>query len=571
MLGASAVGSSIGAGHRYDAGVIEREEHMEINCANCGAAVAAEGDPGESTDCKCGNTITVPEKPPKQQFGVVHCTNCWKRYGVVGRPAGTRFKCKSCGQIIMIKQGGGAKGAAAAPKSKRTAGGSGGGLGGGMASSRAASRETTATAEFEIPGQQRRAPAPSKQQTEEIAALRSTIQKYKGTIDEKEALAKSLQTELDDKSRLLGEREAELSRQVEEGRTLQERNSRQAAEIGALEQEIATRAEESASLNSQKEDLEKLLKIRDDDVTARDERVKQLEAELKERPTREETKKFYEDKEAVEKRLEEGGSKLSAMKEAISKLRTPLAEALKRFDELGGESGSIDLPDFTGDLAKAKQEAEERRLAFNTLKTELESEKHTTDMLKHQKDDLSSEVERTRKELAAARKAYEEVLRAAEEEIEQLAATSSTAEQRKGFLRGLFGGRSSASEAPKPRRATSSRLKIRAAAGIPGASDDDVAVEDEIAEADDVAIDEPMPPVDDLEVTDPVEEAEPISDDDTLALPDDIPDADDDAIADAEEIAEADDLEEAEEIEEAEEEPKPKPAKKRGRLRKRRG
>ena len=176
--------------------------------------------------------------------------------------------------------------------------------------------------------------------------------------------------------------------------------------------------------------------------------------------------------------------------------------------------------------------------------------------------------------VSAARKAYEEVLRAAEEEIEQLAATSSTAEQRKGFLRGLFGGRSSASEAPKPRRATSSRLKIRAAAGIPGASDDDVAVEDEIAEADDVAIDEPMPPVDDLEVADPVEEAEdaePISDDDTLALPDDVPDDGDDAIADAEEIAEADDLEEAEEIEEAEEEPKPKPAKKRGRLRKRRG
>jgi ribosomal protein S27E/DNA repair exonuclease SbcCD ATPase subunit len=535
----------------------EREDTMQINCANCGTAVDVDGGPGDNAECKCGNTLTVPEKPPKEQFGVVHCSNCWKRYGVVGRPAGTRFKCKSCGEIITIRQGGAPKGGAAksgperAAPSKRPGASSkarrpGGGKATGATRTTAATRETTATAEHEVSNEA--AAVASKKLNEEVAKLKSTLQKYKAAVAENDATVNKLRSELDEKSRVLGEREAELSRQIEEARTLHERNTRQAAEIGALEQEIAARAEESATLKSQKEDLEKLLKLRDDDVAARDEKMKQLEAELADRPTREETKKFYEDKETTEKRLEDGGAKLSAIKEAIAQLRAPLAESLKKFDELGADAGDIDLPDFTTELNKAKQEAEERRLAFSTIKAELDSEKHTNELLKHQKDDLAAELERSRKEQATARKRFEDAIKAAEEDIEQMAASSSTAERRKGFLRGLFGG-GSKPEPTRP-RASSSRFRLRAAAALEGTADEDEVV----AKAEDVA--EAPPEVDEaVEVDDVVEDA-PVE-----QAPEAI-----DEVEEPEEAAEAEGVEEAEE----EEPPKEKKEKKRGRLRKRR-
>ena len=76
---------------------------MLIACANCGRETEILGDPGACRKCSCGNRITVPVRPPKPQFGVANCTNCWKRYGVVGRPTGTKFRCKACGEIITIR------------------------------------------------------------------------------------------------------------------------------------------------------------------------------------------------------------------------------------------------------------------------------------------------------------------------------------------------------------------------------------------------------------------------------------------------------------------------------------
>jgi len=428
---------------------------MKIECANCGTAVELEGPPGHIGRCKCGNRLTVPARPVKEQFGVAHCTNCWKRYGVVGRPAGTRFKCKACGQMITIREPGKPAGAGVGAGSSRQA----------APVQRKIPIELSETDEMDVAGVEtarapRRAPAGEAVSSSEIADLRAAVQRHKAAAEESESRLRRMQSELEEKERALQDKESELGRRAEEIRTLQERNTRQSAEIGALQQEISARVEELAGLKTRLEDVEKLLKIRDADLAARDERIKQLERELSERPSREETKKFYADKEDVEKRLSEGGAKLSALREAIARLREPLAEALKRFDELGVEAGAINLPDFTAELRKAKQEAEERRLAFAALRTDM-------DALKHEKEDIAAELERTRKDLAAARKASEDILKAAEEEIERLSSSATAAEERKGLLRGLFGGRKEPARPAMPKGPSpSTRFRLRAASAL---------------------------------------------------------------------------------------------------------
>ena len=226
-------------------------------------------------------------------------------------------------------------------------------------------------------------------------------------------------------------------------------------------------------------------------------------------------------------------------------LHEPLAETLKRFNEMGAEAGSIDLPDFSEELKKARQEGDEKGAILLDVKKALDEELAA-------KNGLEAERERLREEISTMRKSHEEFVRAAEEEIDSLATSAAAAEEQKGFLHGLFGGKRGSDTAE---RAKSSRMKLKAAAALPGEPriiEDAVEVEDAM----------PLEEVGGVEDATLAEEAEPI---DFAAFDVPAPEnlADDDV-----EIAEAEDAEDAVEVDEVEEGEEAGPAKKPRRARK---
>ena len=65
-----------------------------IYCGNCNYAFDIEGEtPGRKFKCPdCDNKMTIPDKAIRYQTGVVFCSCCWARYGVMGKepPFSTR-------------------------------------------------------------------------------------------------------------------------------------------------------------------------------------------------------------------------------------------------------------------------------------------------------------------------------------------------------------------------------------------------------------------------------------------------------------------------------------------------
>ena len=543
----------------------EPEVDMQITCANCGSSVEIVGPPGTSGECTCGNTLTVPSQPVKEQFGVARCTNCWKRYGVVGRPAGTRFKCKACGQIIAIREPGqkaAAAPSAAAPSAAAPSAAPRKGVSRVRKKAQLKKKNVSQLAETQdmdaiplaSPGKaaaaQRPAVAPrpsagSARQAAELSGLRATVQKLKVAAAKNAAVARDARGQIEEKEHQLEEKTTEIARQAEEISTLQERNTRQSTEISTLQSDLQARSQEADQFKSRVAELDADVKAREAQLAARDAKIHGLETELQARATREETDKFYSEKEDIEKRLEDGGAKLSAMKEALGKLHEPLAETLKRFNEMGAEAGSIDLPDFSEELKKARQEGDEKGAILLDVKKALDEELAA-------KNGLEAERERLREEISTMRKSHEEFVRAAEEEIDSLATSAAAAEEQKGFLHGLFGGKRGSDTAE---RAKSSRMKLKAAAALPGEPriiEDAVEVEDAM----------PLEEVGGVEDATLAEEAEPI---DFAAFDVPAPEnlADDDV-----EIAEAEDAEDAVEVDEVEEGEEAGPAKKPRRARK---
>lgn len=504
---------------------------MKIVCANCGRGIEVLGEPGATSQCQCGNRITVPDRPPKHQFGVANCTNCWKRYGVVGRPPGTRFRCKACGEIITIREPGKpvssrvvvepepARRQARAPAPKRPA------------EEQAEEVEALEEAEEAEPAPEGRRVSARGGGAAEALELRSALKKQKAAAEAGAADARESRARLDEKSRTLEEKEAELARVMDDVRGLQERTKRQSDEIASLQLEVTSRTEQATSLGSRVEELEGEVAKRDEEIASRDARVKELEEELARRPTREETEAFVAEKAEMERRLEAGGMKVAALRDAVAGIRGPLAEALARFDALGAEAEEIGLPDFASKLAAAEQEAESAKAGARSLEDELAAVK---------------------KDLTAARRRQDEILRTAEEELEKLSSTD--AGERKGFLRGLFGKKGSKSESSARLRAVASKLKLKAAGsagGEPG--EPDLAEEAESMEdVEFVAAPEPVGDAEPVEMLDEApgadradadgtEEAEPVEDAAPASPePEDAEDAED-----AEEVEDVEDIEEA--------------------------
>ncbi|MHC4506397.1 MAG: TFIIB-type zinc ribbon-containing protein, partial [Planctomycetota bacterium] len=408
---------------------------MTIVCANCGRAIELEGPSGGGTKCSCGNKITIPARAPRLQPGVASCTNCWKRYGVVGRPIGTRFKCKACGQIITIRK---ASDVSAAPKSQPVRG-----------SQDAAGLEhretvTMEAVEVEQPKSKARAleeEAAAARESAELAELRAAVQRYKEAAETNDGAARAARSQVEKKSRDLEEKEAELARLRPEVKSLQERVERQSGEIASLEQKTAKREEELADGASRMRQLEETVKERDEalderaaTIASHEARVKELEKELAARPTHEEVERFRAEKEDFQKRLDDGAGKVAALREVIAKLREPLFETLKRFEQIGIEAGSINLPDIYDELSKARSEAEEKERARAKLGDEVTG--------------LKDELEQVRGELATALKEREETVRKADEEIERLQTAD---EEKPGFFGRIFGGQKKTARARKAR------------------------------------------------------------------------------------------------------------------------
>ena len=174
---------------------------MTIVCANCGRAIELEGPSGGGTKCRCGNKITIPARAPRLQPGVASCTNCWKRYGVVGRPIGTRFKCKACGQIITIRKASDVAAGPKAPPGKDP---------GGNAAFEHRATVTMEAVEVEQPRSKTRAPAGGAavaRESAELAELRAAVERYKDAAETNDGAARAARSQVEKKSRDLEEKQ----------------------------------------------------------------------------------------------------------------------------------------------------------------------------------------------------------------------------------------------------------------------------------------------------------------------------------------------------------------------------
>ena len=453
---------------------------MTIVCANCARANELEGPSGGGTKCSCGNKISIPARAPRLQPGVASCTNCWKRYGVVGRPIGTRFKCKACGQIITIRKASDVAAAPYAPPVK-----------GSQARAGLERRETVTMDAVEVE-QAKGKTRPPARESAELAELRASVQRYKEAAETNDGAARAARSQVEKKSRDLEEKEAELARLRPELKSLQGRVERQSGEIASLEQKTAKREEELADAASRMRQLEETVKERDKTLDERaatiashEGRVKDLEKDLAARPTHEEVERFRAEKEDFQKRLDDGAGKAAALREVIAKLREPLFEALKRFEEIGIKAGAINLPDIYDELSKARSEAEQKERARAELGDEVAG--------------LKGELEQVRGELAAAVKEKEETAREADREIKRLQTAD---EEKGGFFGRIFGGHKKTARARKA-RAPSKAGARRAAAEPPG---DEVAVEPAEAEPIEEAVEEAVEETSEAEAVDVVAE-----------------------------------------------------------------
>lgn len=433
---------------------------MRIACANCATKVQLDGPPGHKAKCpSCGNAITVPERVIKKELGVVYCTSCWTRYRASGKAPGTRFKCRHCEQMITIR-----------PKRPSP-----------KAAARKAELEDTSEMDADVVKAAAGAPAARR------APDSGDLQRYR------KALA--------DKDKLLKEKEDAIARQAGELVSLREKEASLSGEVSGLRSELGSKIDGLASVKTRLGESGRLLKIRDEDVAARDDRLKKLEEELSSRPSRDEVKEFQGEKEEMDRRLQEEGNKLSSFKEALGHLLEPLDEVHKRFGEIAKKTGKLKLPDFTEDLKNARREAEEKRLAFAAVRGERDDLKRTMGGLRDRIEGIEKDLEAARREASASRQAYEELRRAVEEEIGRLdeaeAAGAAPGKGKSGFFRGLFGKKDRQKISSTGKLSSSRRLKLKAASPpepvSPGEAD-----EEELGAA------EP------LEETEPVEEAEDI-------------------------------------------------------------
>lgn len=397
---------------------------MQIVCSGCLKPYNLLGPAGKQFRCRCGNKLTMPQQEVKEQFGIVLCSGCWTRYSVAGRKSGAKFKCRTCGNIVTVRNTGTTspqapvlaaedpseaqtqviplkgvrqrtKEASAArqpaakpasgkavqpasdrfvrPASEKVVAPAAGkparatpppvGRGAGRPASGAPAKPKSAPAlkPPHAPGRATSVPA-APDSTAEIAALKKELAAISERFEEVSKSRDKLEKTLSEKEALSNAKDAEIA-------TLNTRLEHAEAEVTAANGALARTQAALGSAKDKVAQLENDGRQKDADIAALNQQITelngkigQLQAELETRVSREETERFKEEKKRTEEMVSNVSVEVAATREALSGILERAGALVSEIAALRDAAGKFDnLPDVLAELQAAKEAATKHR------------------------------------------------------------------------------------------------------------------------------------------------------------------------------------------------------------------
>ena len=401
---------------------------IELACANCGKRFRVSGRPGKRFKCsRCGNELTVPEKPPAEREGVAYCSYCWKAYTVEGRPAGTRFNCTSCGQPVTVGAGEKRRRRRSTvilpPEDKAF---------------HEAETMIMEAASVEDPV----AAAERAEQRRELEAAKAEVIETRKAYQETRSLAEQRKKKLDRLRQELSRKEEEHAAASSRLDDLRKKREGLERDSRRLRSELASAAASSAEQTGKIRELEESLRQSQQSVekqVARMEeqsaRIAELEKTLSSRVTKEETERFHAEKRELDEKVTGAARKVASFREALKGLLNPARELLRRFEEMESQAGETGLPDATAELERARDEADSLRGEVEFLRSEVQA-------LRREIEEKGSLIAEKEEEIARRDEKIEELTRGPEEEPSAPGFFGALAQK----TRGLFSRKAEAAE-----------------------------------------------------------------------------------------------------------------------------